>query len=75
MAIVDFVFALGAGEDDLVGVDDDDVVSAIDVRRVRGLVFALEAHGNDGGESPDDQPLGVDQDPLLFHRGRLGDIG
>ena len=32
--VVDLVVTLGAGEDDLLGVDDDDVVAAVDVRRV-----------------------------------------
>ena len=55
VVVVDLVFVLGAGEDDLVGVDDDDVVTAIDVRRVDGLVLALEAGGDESSEAADDE--------------------
>ena len=54
------------------GVDDDDVVAAIDMRGVGGQVFAAQAHGDERGETTDDQTLGVDHDPLLRHFGGLG---
>lgn len=43
MLVVDFLVELAAGEPDLVGVDDDDMVVAIDVRRVAWLVLAAKA--------------------------------
>jgi hypothetical protein len=52
-------------------VDDDDVVAAINVRGVGREVLAAQAHGDDGGETADDQTLGVDQYPLLRHLSRL----
>jgi hypothetical protein len=52
-------------------VDDDDVVAAINVRGVGREVLAAQAHGDDGGETADDQTLGVDQHPLLRHLSRL----
>ena len=75
VAVVDLVVVLIAGEDDLVGVDDDDVVTAIDVRRVDGFVLALEARGDESGEPADDETVGVDQDPLLLHLAGLATIG
>ena len=68
MAVIDLVLALVAGEHDLFGVDDDDVVSAIDMRRVDGLVLALEAGGDQGREATDDEAFGINHDPLLLHR-------
>jgi hypothetical protein len=52
-------------------VDDDDVVAAIDMGRVRREVFAAEAHRDQGGEPADHQTFGVDQHPLLRHLGGL----
>src|SRR4051794_16509958 len=49
--VEDLLLVLAAGQADLLGVDDDDVVTAIDVRRERGLVLAAQAAGDDRGES------------------------
>src|SRR5437868_13487812 len=73
--VVNLVFAFGAGEDDLVGIDDDDVVTAIDMGCVDRSMFALEARRDESGEAADNEPFGIDENPLLLHRGRLGDIG
>jgi hypothetical protein len=69
VVIVDLLLALAAGEHHLVGVDDDDVVAAIDVGRVARLVLAAQAHGDDRGEAADDKAGGVDDDPLLVDVG------
>ena len=55
------VFALVAGQLDLFGVDHDDVVAAIHMRRVGRLVLAAQAGGEDRGEAAQHQTLGVDQ--------------
>src|SRR5262245_59924813 len=47
VAVVDLVRRLIAGEDDLLGIDDDDVVAAVDVRGVDWLVLTLEAGGDE----------------------------
>jgi hypothetical protein len=47
------------------------MVTAIDVGRVDGQMFAAEPHGDQGGEPADHQTLGVDQHPLLRHLGGL----
>ena len=73
--VVDLVGVLIAGEDDLLGVDDDDVVAAVDVGRVDRLVLALEAGGDQSGQPADDEAVGVDQDPLLLHLTGFGDVG
>ena len=54
VAIVALVFILLAGEDDFFGVDDDDVVAAIDVGGIKRAMLALEAQGNEGCETAND---------------------
>ncbi len=44
---------LVAGQHDLLGVDDDDVVAAIHVRREAGLVLAAQPHRDQRREPPD----------------------
>src|SRR5690606_30120179 len=65
--VVDLVGVLLAGECDLVGIDDDDVVAVVDMRGEGRLVLAAETVGDDGGETADDETLGVDHHPLLHH--------
>ena len=69
--VEDFALGLAAGQAHLLGVDDDDVVAAIDVRGEGRLVLAAQTHGDDRGEAAQDQPVGVDQHPLLLHVGSL----
>src|SRR5947209_16875207 len=53
--VIGLLLALATGEDRMLGVDDDDVVAAINVRGVGREVLAAQAHGDDGGEAADDQ--------------------
>jgi hypothetical protein len=69
--VVDLVVALAPGQHDVGRVDDDDVVTAIDMRRIGREVFAAQPHRDQRGEPADHQTLGVDQDPLLRHLGWL----
>jgi hypothetical protein len=69
--VIHLVGELLAGESDLLGVDDDDVVSVIDMRSESRLVLAAQDVGDDGGEPTDDETLGVDEHPLLHHIRRL----
>src|SRR5258706_12043344 len=69
--VIHLVFALATGQHDVRRVDDDDVVAAVDVGGVGREVFTAQAHRDEGGETTDDQTLGVDQHPLLRHLGRL----
>ena len=61
--VIDLLLALAAGQHRMRGVDDDDVVAAIDMGRVGREVLAAQAHGDERGEATDDQTLGVDQRP------------
>src|SRR3954462_15373988 len=75
VAVVDLLLALAAREHHLFGVDDDDVVAAVDVGCVGGLVLAAQTHGDDRGEAADDQPLRVDHNPLLIDLGGFSRSG
>ncbi|EGE55630.1 hypothetical protein RHECNPAF_890042 [Rhizobium etli CNPAF512] len=69
--VVDLVGILLAGENDLVGIDDDDVVAVVNMGGEGCLVLAAQAHSDDGSETANDQPFGVDDHPLLLHLCRL----
>ena len=73
--VVLLVLVFLAGEHDLLGVDDDDVVTGVDVRGVGRLVLAAEAIGDDRCEAADNQPVRVDHNPLLFHLAGFGGVG
>ena len=60
---------LAGGQDDLVGVDDDDVVTGVDVGREDRLVLAAQDVGDLGGQAAEHQALGVDDVP------GAGDVG
>ena len=64
--------ALVAGQRDLLGVDDDDVIAAIHVRCIGPLVLAAEPVGDQRGKPAEHEPVGVDQQPLFLDRGRGG---
>ena len=68
---IDLVVALAAGQHRMRGVDDDDVVTAIDMRRVGREMLAAQPHGDERGEPADHQTFGVDQHPFLRHLGGL----
>ena len=69
---VQLLFFLAAGEPDLRGVDDDDVIAGIDVRRVDRLVLALQETRRFGRHPAEDQVLGVDDVPLPLHTAGSG---
>ena len=45
--IIDLLLALAPGQNNLLGVDDDDIVTAINVRREDRKVLAPQTQGND----------------------------
>lgn len=67
VAEVDSVGHLFAGEDDLVGIYDDDVVAASYVGRVAGFVFAAEDFGHLRAESAEHLVGCIDDDPFLLN--------
>ena len=69
---VDLVDFLGAGEADLVGVDDDDEVTGVDMRREDRLVLAAQKAGGLNGDQTEDLVLGVDDIPVAHDFVRLG---
>ena len=73
--VVDLLVELAPGEADLVGVDDDDMVAAVDVRGEARLVLAAQDIGDDRREAANDQPFGVDEMPFLLDLGRFGRLG
>ena len=75
MAVVDLVAGLVAGDADLVGVDDDDEVAGIDVRRVNGLVLAAQTECHFAGNTSEHLVGGVNHKPLVLHFGRFGAEG
>src|SRR5262249_35146799 len=75
VVVIDLLLQLAAGQHDLLGVDDDDIVTAVDMGRVARLVLAAQPQRDDRGEAADDQALPIDHHPLLLDFGRLGRIG
>ena len=71
MAVVELVVALVAGHRDLLGVDDDDEVAGVAVRRVLGLALAAQRVGDLGREPAEGLALGVDHVPVALAVGRV----
>jgi hypothetical protein len=69
--VVLLVGVLVAGEHHLVGIDDDDVVTVVDMGGEGGFMLAAQTVGDERGETADDETFGVDQHPLLHHVRRL----
>jgi len=64
-----------AGDFDLGGVDDDDVIAGIDVGGVDRLVLAHEPRGDFRGEAAEDFVGGVDDEPASVDMSDFGDGG
>ena len=73
--VINFLVQLAAGEANLVRVDDDDMVAAIDVRCIDRLVLAAQDIGDNRRDAADNQPVRIDQMPLLLDLMRLGRLG
>lgn len=64
---VNFVIFLGAAEFDLIGIDDHNEVTGVDVRGEDRLVLATEQHGGFNSHGTEDLVLGVDDMPCALH--------
>ena len=64
MAVGLLLLRLGAGEGDLLGVDDDDEVAHVDVRGEGRLIAAAQQRGSLAGEATEHDIGGVDDMPL-----------
>ena len=71
--LVDLLRLLGAGELDLLGVDDDDEGTGVDGRVEVGLVLAAEGVGDRDGEAAEGLSSGVDEQPLAVGAGIFGE--
>ena len=69
---VDLGSFLGAGKDALVGIDDDDEISGVNVAGENGLVLAAEEACGLNGDLAEDLALGIDHIPLALDFVRLG---
>jgi hypothetical protein len=67
--VVDLLVELVARDLDLLRVDDDDEVAAVDVGRVGRLALAAEGVGNTGRQPPQGLALGVDDVPVAISPG------
>ena len=75
VAVVALVLALVAAHVDLLGVDDDDEVARVDVRRVLGLALAAQQVGELRREAAERLAVGVDDQPVPLAVGRLRYVG
>lgn len=66
---------LVASEADLVGIDDDDIIAAVYMRREVGLVLATDNLRNLRSEAAEDLIRSVDEQPLLINGGLVGRHG
>src|SRR5574337_1255316 len=67
VAVVHLVQLFRAGDAELGGIDDDDEVAGVDVRRVNGLVLAAQTESNFAGYSSEDLVGRVNHKPLVHH--------
>ena len=72
IALVFLVRHLVAGKAHFLGIDHDNVVAGVHMRRERGFVFATNEHGDLAGHAADHLVLGVHQQPFLLRGGRIG---
>ena len=66
IALVDFVGHLLAGEDNFLGIDDDDVVAAVNVRSEARFGLASQDVGHAGGQTTYGLVLGINEHPFLL---------
>src|SRR5437899_916040 len=71
VAAVELLRLFLAGHFDLLGIDDNDEIAAVNVRSELRLVFATENIGDAGGNATKDLPLSVHQMPSSFYFLRL----
>lgn len=70
-----FTLLFVASQDNLLGVDNNNVVTAVNMRSEIGLVFAPEQLSNFRSQAAEDDVLSVDEQPLLVNGGLVGRHG
>jgi hypothetical protein len=73
--VIELVGQLAAGDADLAGVDHDDVIARVDVRRISGLVLAAQARSELRCQATEGLVRRVDHVPIAAHRCRIGEDG
>ena len=66
VALINLVTLFLAAEDNLLGVDDDDIVAAVDVRGVAGLGLAAQNVGHAGSQATYGLSFGINQHTFLL---------
>src|SRR5258707_13473369 len=66
VAAIELLVRLEAGQHDLFGIDDDDVIAHIDVRGVENVELAGEDRSGLGGEPAQRLAAGVEDEPLAL---------
>jgi len=66
VTVIDLLIPLLAAEFDLIGVDDDDVIAVVDVRRPGGLVLTGERAGDPDGEGSKALTGRIDDVPVVL---------
>src|ERR1019366_5642806 len=56
VVIIDRLLPLAAGQNHFFGIDDDDVVAIVQMRRKGRLMLAAQPQGDQRGKPPDDEP-------------------
>src|SRR5579859_7431765 len=77
MSIEKLLVELVAGDGHFPGVEDDDTIAHVEVRRIAGFVFAAQQRGNSGRQTSQVHPGGVDHVPRSlngFDRWRIAGI-
>ena len=64
VAVTEFTFTLVAGNSNLIGVDDDDMVTTINVGGILWLAFAAQKIGGDHSKTTQNHVSGVNDVPL-----------
>ena len=72
--MVNLVLELAARDPDLLGIDDDDVVTGVDMGRINGLVLAPQAVRQGRSQPAQGLALGIDDIPVAADRLWLGRI-
>lgn len=66
VAAIELLVSLEAGEDDLLGIDDHDVIAHIDIGGVEGVELAGEDRSGVGGEAAEGLAAGIEHVPLTL---------
>ena len=75
VAVVALGLKLVARYRDLLGIDDDDEIACVDVRRVGRLALAAQGVSDLRGEPPERLPGGIDEQPAALSVCRCSDVG